>query len=505
MVERQFQKLNFYLVGFAIVMALLKFWMMVTVDSKVVVICAFLSLLLLGSTINVGIGNLVPNHVKKKICFRIDFWLAVLTLWFTMLPFGLFGLSAFFKTSFPLTGYQFTWITINRYWLLGCLITAYVVLLMVVLYLRRFIYYLATSYNKSFLQILTLSRHTASLKDVGRGLLLIAIRIGWVMCLILFLSFINYLVGQQFFFVLSLGIINLCVPLIEVKLLFRLLAIPVNSHIKLTGISVFGLFGALIFVSVLGVTYSSHRILKPAQQEIIVHRGVINNDGAPNTISALKKNSRYRFSYVEMDIQETKDHHFICAHNDTLFIPGKGQREINLLKLKTIQRYHHVDLFREYLHIANNLEQPLIVELKVTNHSDKEMGKRFAEQFGQQMLKQSNMVHSVGYNYLRQIKARYPKIRVGLVTMLNFSNLAKYKVDFYTLQHITLTPFLLRSIPSKRPVYTWTDDQSLTMKRLSMMGVDGQVTDQAITLKDLTFNQKQNYWLLILNSIVTYL
>lgn len=73
MVERQFQKLNFYLLGFAIVMALLKFWMMVTVDSKIVVICAFLSLLLLGSTINVGIGNLVPNHVKKKSVSELIF------------------------------------------------------------------------------------------------------------------------------------------------------------------------------------------------------------------------------------------------------------------------------------------------------------------------------------------------------------------------------------------------------------------------------------------------
>ncbi|WP_156319435.1 hypothetical protein [Lentilactobacillus parafarraginis] len=111
----------------------------------------------------------------------------------------------------------------------------------------------------------------------------------------------------------------------------------------------------------------------------------------------------------------------------------------------------------------------------------------------------------MGYKELRQIKDRVPAIKVGLVTMLNFADIARYKVDFYTLQHITLTPFLLRSIPQSRPVYAWTDNRVVTMKRLQLMGIDGQVTDQATKLHLLRRAGPHDYFLLVFNFLITYL
>lgn len=241
-------------------------------------------------------------------------------------------------------------------------------------------------------------------------------------------------------------------------------------------------------------------------QTIIIHRGVINHNSQANTISALKKNSRYHFPYVEMDIQEAMDHHFICAHDDAVKIPGKGLRDINDLRLATIEKYHHVEVFGNYLRVANRLRQPLIIELKVTNNSDPKMGDQFVNQFKSELIKQHHQVHSIGYRYLQQIKRRVPQIRVGLVTMLNFSDLNRYQVNFYTLQHITLNARVINAIhKTNRPIYAWTDDHQLSMKRMWLMGVNGQVTDQAVKLKQLSLKPQRDEWVLILNLLVDYL
>lgn len=480
--------------------------MLVSNSDLISVVSALLSIGLLGSVIFLGASKQLPDNSHFRFKSMLAFILTILGLWGLLLPLGLFGLSGYFITAFPLSGNQFTWLTINRYWVVGSLGILYIALLTIALVMRRFFHYWFQNLDQRLLQVLKRAWRASSLKDLLISYTLIFTQIALIAGLVGGLMLINALINQRLFFILSLGIINLLIPLIELDLLFKLLTFPVEESIKRLKFSLRSALGvgSLLLITLMSISWYPGSTT-PSQQTIIVHRGVINGNSIPNTIGSLKKNSRYHFPYIEMDVQETKDHHFICAHDDTIKTLHHRRQEIDHLKLATIKKFHRTELFGKYLKLANRFKQPLIVELKVTNDSDKEMGTRFANQFGKQLLKQPSMVHSVGYNFLRQIKTRFPKIRIGLVTMLNFSRIANYRVDFYTLQHTTLTPFLLRSIQPKRPVYAWTDDHIWSMKQLSLMGVDGQVTDRAFALKKLQFLPQRNNWLLLLNLLTTYL
>lgn len=51
---------------------------------------------------------------------------------------------------------------------------------------------------------------------------------------------------------------------------------------------------------------------------IISHRGVDAKNGVQNTIPALRKTAQAKPNYIEIDIQETKDHKFVVMHDENL-------------------------------------------------------------------------------------------------------------------------------------------------------------------------------------------
>ncbi|PEF14871.1 glycerophosphodiester phosphodiesterase, partial [Bacillus cereus] len=50
----------------------------------------------------------------------------------------------------------------------------------------------------------------------------------------------------------------------------------------------------------------------------ISHRGVDEENGVQNTIPAMQATAKSKPDYVEIDIQETKDHQFVVFHDSTL-------------------------------------------------------------------------------------------------------------------------------------------------------------------------------------------
>ncbi|WP_054746544.1 hypothetical protein [Lentilactobacillus rapi] len=90
--------------------------------------------------------------------------------------------------------------------------------------------------------------------------------------------------------------------------------------------------------------------------------------------------------------------------------------------------------------------------------------------------------------------------------MLNFGDMSKLNVNFYTLEHYTVSNYLIRSADiDQRQIYTWTDNSRLGMFRSAIMGVNGQVTDQAQKLAHLKINLDRDRWVLLLNYLLDYL
>lgn len=476
-----------------------------TSRSEPVVFCFTIFAILFMGLLYFGLFQTTRRSLSGMIKSKLAFLLTYILYLGLGLPFGLLGFSSIIEDSLPLSGSQFTWLTINRRPLVFILGGLELIGIGVAIYLRGYLKALFTQNSDHPIKVLKLTFHKGSAKDLLKwslfGLLLMIVVTG----MIIEVAWLNSMINNHIVFFVSAGILTFSLALIEILFICRLLEIRVINFKPSFTLFVLA-FISLVLMCFFNGQVSSYQATKPMNQTIIIHRGVINHNSQANTISALKKNSRYHFPYVEMDIQETMDHHFICAHDDVVKIPGKGFRDINDLRLATIEKYHHVEVFGNYLRVANRLRQPLIIELKVTNNSDPKMGDQFINQFRSELIKQHHQVHSIGYRYLQQIKRREPQIRVGLVTMLNFSDLNRYQVNFYTLQHITLNARVINAIhKTNRPIYAWTDDHQLSMKRMWLMGVNGQVTDQAVKLKQLSLKPQRDEWVLILNLLVDYL
>lgn len=499
-------KLYDYLTGALIVLILLLRRFLDTYQIfATVVFCSLTMFLLLVGLFYYGIVQTVHKTILSRTWSLLALLGSGVYLFVLLVPLGLFGFSNFIKFSVPISGDQFTWLTVNRYPLALTAIVGYFGLLLVGIYFSHFALNLLAADGDYPIQALKQTVKLMTLKKYAQKLCLLFLMLVGICLLIVGLGWLNRLLPNSFLFFLSQGTIDVVAPFVEIVVIGRLLGI---QFARLTGKGLIaGVGGCLIIFSALFAGINPAFSVRPVgHPTIIVHRGVINHNAQGNTITALKRNSHYHFPFVEMDIQETKDHHFICAHDNDVPIPGHGDQEINRLNLAEITKFHHVDMFGDYLRTANRLKQPLIIELKVTNSSDPQMGTRFAQQFASQLTVLPHRVHSVGYPFLRQIKQRIPQINVGLVTMLNFGNIGKYKVDFYTLQHLTANPFLISSVGrTGRPVYSWTDDSQLSMMRMEMLGITGQVTDQALRLQKLRVNYQKDRWILLLNSLQNYL
>lgn len=118
---------------------------------------------------------------------------------------------------------------------------------------------------------------------------------------------------------------------------------------------------------------------------IISHRGVDAKNGVQNTIPALRKTAQAKPNYIEIDIQETKDHKFVVMHDENLKQLADldtSPQELTLAQLTalTVHENGHqakIPSFDEYLSVAKQYKQKLLVEIKTTKRDSKNMLKNF--------------------------------------------------------------------------------------------------------------------------------
>lgn len=217
----------------------------------------------------------------------------------------------------------------------------------------------------------------------------------------------------------------------------------------------------------------------------ISHRGVAEENGVQNTIPAMKRTHRLHPTYVEMDIHETKDHQFVVLHDENLKkLTGinKTPHELTLAQLTKLtarENGHRAKIasFDQYLNAAEKLHQKLLIEVKTTPADSKGMLKRFNRQYGNQIIQDHDLVHSLDYRVVTGLKQLNPKLKVLYIQPYNFSY-PQSIADGYSMEYSTLNfEFIQQAHHQKDMVYSWTVNDADVMKQMMYNHVDGIITD----------------------------
>ncbi|ABJ73735.1 Membrane domain of membrane-anchored glycerophosphoryl diester phosphodiesterase [Lactococcus cremoris subsp. cremoris SK11] len=223
----------------------------------------------------------------------------------------------------------------------------------------------------------------------------------------------------------------------------------------------------------------------------ISHRGVDEENGVQNTIPALEATAKAKPDYVEIDIQETKDHQFVVFHDPTLKdLAGidSPPQKLTLAELKNTVVSENgkkalIPSFDDYLSAAEKINQKLLVEIKVSPLDSPKMVENFSKRYGARLLKDKAMIHSLDYNALLIEQKINPKIKVSFILPFNLL-FPQTKMSAYTMEATTLTSSFVDKAQAKHQmVFAWTVNDETDMREQMFNGVNGIITDNLDDLK----------------------
>ncbi|HAT55463.1 MAG TPA: hypothetical protein DCW31_09565 [Lactobacillus sp.] len=250
---------------------------------------------------------------------------------------------------------------------------------------------------------------------------------------------------------------------------------------------------AVVAIVFAGYGYSYFAGLLVVNPQTLSHRGVDNGNGVQNTVQALTATHKQHPTYVEMDIQETSDHKFVVMHDPNLStLAGKNQtvdrQKLAGLTDTTIHENGHqtkIDSFDHYLHSAQRMHQKLLVEIKLNaGQNRRELVNRFIKHYSDSLLAHHDIIHSLDYGVVEQLKTQKPALTVGYILPFNFIGVPQTKANFYTMEYTTLNDrFVDGAHREHKKVFAWTVNDSDSMDKMMNIDVDGIITDQLTTLK----------------------
>ncbi|UTC06680.1 glycerophosphodiester phosphodiesterase [Latilactobacillus curvatus] len=269
----------------------------------------------------------------------------------------------------------------------------------------------------------------------------------------------------------------------------------VKKRTNLTILRQIGTIGLIVIVAG-GVALYNYVYLEGMlddQPALISHRGVDDGNGVQNTIPALEKTAQEEPDYVEMDVHETKDQQFVVMHDDNLkhlASVDRGVHDMTLAELTalTVRENGHsakVASFDQYLAAAEKHHQKLLVEIKTTNEDSPQMVQHFIDKYEKRLLKNHNRIHSLSYLIVAEIKQKAPQLFVSFILPYNIT-FPQTPANGYTMEATTLdSDFVGQAHGKGQTVYAWTVNDEDVMQRMLFTSVDGIITDQLSTLKEV--------------------
>ncbi|GAA0903996.1 glycerophosphodiester phosphodiesterase [Streptomyces thermoalcalitolerans] len=274
------------------------------------------------------------------------------------------------------------------------------------------------------------------------------------------------------------------------------------------------LAGAVLLLPASGAQAAGPRELSPV---VVAHRGA--SAYAPeNTLPAVDKAAALGISWVENDVQRTKDGRLVVIHDDSLerttnveeVFPDRAPWKVKDFTAAEIARLDagswfspayagtRVPTLEQYLRRVERNHQKLLLEIKSPElypGIEQQILKQLANDgwLDRQHLADRLIVQSFSADSLRIVHELKPAVTTGFLGRPAEADLKRYAAfaDLINPSHGTLSADYVKAVhaltgPHGKPlkVFTWTVNDAARARTVAGYGVDGIITDKPDVVRE---------------------
>ncbi|MCM2578575.1 glycerophosphodiester phosphodiesterase [Streptomyces meridianus] len=277
--------------------------------------------------------------------------------------------------------------------------------------------------------------------------------------------------------------------------------------------------GTLLGLSAIGLSAPVAQAAQHDEPVVVAHRGA--SAYAPeNTLAAVDKADDLGITWVENDVQRTKDGELVVMHDTNLtrttnvedVFPDRAPWKVSDFTLAEIKkldagswfsaeyRNERVPTLEQYLDEVEDNDQRLLLELKAPELYPGIELQTLDELKREGWLNRTHVsrkliVQSFNADSVRTVHTLRSDVKTGFLGTPAVADLPKYAEfsDQINPNHGSVTPDYVDAVHAVKGVhgkpfelFTWTVNDVSTAARLADMGVDGIITNTPDTVRDAT-------------------
>lgn len=251
------------------------------------------------------------------------------------------------------------------------------------------------------------------------------------------------------------------------------------------------ILSGIAVVAVLMLGFANLRLVDELARQpdtlVLGHRG-FSEQGAENTIGGLEAAHAVGADLVEIDVMETKDDKFVVMHDSNLErLTGLKAMVADLTfdeltALTVTDQFGHtgpVPSLEEYLDRAHELDQSLLIEIKLHGGESPDLVPRLVEEIEGLGYLEDHIYHGLDKPTIEELKAYRPNTTVGYTMAFAGVDAPDTIADFIVVEGWSSTPGLQRAATNKGLAYmVWTVNDPELQRQLLRDNVDGIITDR---------------------------
>lgn len=262
---------------------------------------------------------------------------------------------------------------------------------------------------------------------------------------------------------------------------------PRKSRYGWKFLTMIGVFALIFLLSVLAGLFYHQFFVLPEPVKIIAHRAG-GTEASENSIEGLYAAMEYGCYGSEIDIQRTKDGHYIINHDSDFKRLTGTDRSPQDMTLEEIRALWIKDTtgsgaelpvvtLEEMLDVIKGKEK-LYIELKGST-ADRQMVDDLARIIRERDCVQDVALISLNYSIIDYAETKYPEFETGTLFFAGIGNVARLNCDLLIMEEQIATDFRVEQVHSAgKQAIVWTVNTAQSMYRFLDSGVDAVITDE---------------------------